>query len=494
MKRFSIATLGCKVNSFESELIAEKLAQQSYQRVSHTEPADLCVINTCTVTAEADRQARQLVRRVVRNNPRAKVVVTGCYAQMQAQACASIAGVSLVVGNQNKLDIAQWLAQVQSASLPPTSLPNPSLPTTKVRAKQAEESPARRVQLAPAGQPTQDAANPPTPTLLSGFDGRTRAFVQIQQGCDQGCTFCIIHQARGANRSFSGLMIKRQVERLVRNGYRELVLCGVDIGSYGSDFAARTDHAELATAHVANWPNSLTDLLRQLLAVKGDFRIRLSSIDPAHITARLIAMLAAEPKLCPQLHLSLQSANTLILKRMKRRASRELVYRRVAELRAANPDLVLGADLLVGFPTETEAQFQQTLDAVHELEIAYPHVFAYSPRAGTPAAKIPAQVAPAERKRRAKLVRARGKQVWRQVAARQIGAHCRVLIEGHANLPTGVVRARAANYFPVLVDAPPSPSPHPRAQRKNQSCQPGDWAEVEIVALQGDDLIARRLD
>lgn len=435
-KRFSIATLGCKVNSFESELIAQKLTAQGYRRVADNDPADLCLINTCTVTAEADRQARQLVRRAIRNNPDAWVVVTGCYAQITPNACATIPGVDLVVGNHGKLDIPELLDQLYAGELPPVMV----------------------------GDVDREISLPQQ--LISGFAGRARAFVQIQQGCDQGCTFCIIHKARGPNRSFPAALIRRQVERLVMNGYRELVLCGVDIGSYGSDFA--------------EFDGGLTTLLRRLTAIQGDFRLRLSSIDPAHITDSLIDLMANEPALCPQLHLSLQSANTLILKRMKRRATREVVYERIGKLRRAVPHLVLSADIMVGFPTETDAHFRHTLAAVEDLEIAYPHVFAYSSRPGTPAARIPDQVPPAERKRRAALVRERGRSVWRTVAARHIGAHTRVLIEGSGNLPDGLVRGRAADYFPVIL---------PR-----RHAQPGDWAEVEINAVEGDALTARRLD
>ena len=442
-KRFSIATLGCKVNQFESELIAQKLTAQHYQRVAHNAPADLCLINTCTVTAEADRQARQLVRRAIRNNPDAWVVVTGCYAQIDADACAAIPGVDLVVGNGAKLDIPELLEQMYDGALPPVMV----------------------------GDLDREISLPQQ--LISGFDGRVRAFVQIQQGCDQGCTFCIIHKARGPNRSFPAGLIRRQVERLAINGYRELVICGVDIGSYGSDFSTCGD----------TLGEGLSQLLRQLVTIEsvmeGNIRLRLSSIDPAHITDSLIELMATEPMICPQLHLSLQSANTLILKRMKRRATRQMVYERIEQLRRAVPHLVLSADLLVGFPTESEVHFRDTLDAVDDLEIAYPHVFAYSSRRGTPAARIPDQVPVNVRKRRAALVRERGRCVWRRVAERQIGTRTRVLIEGGENLPAsappGWVRGRAANYFPVLFDP-----------RQGQS---GNWAEVEINALEEDALL-----
>ncbi len=509
-RRFEIATLGCKVNAFESELIAQKLLQQGYRRresaadsqvdspadfQSEFQPdaalhaiapaADVCVINTCTVTAEADRQARQLVRRMARNNPHAVVVVTGCYAQMDAAACAAIPGVDVVVGNSQKLDIPALLeshAKPAGMPIPPippippiSPIPSPNPPNSSPNLRNPPISPPN---------PPSNPSNPPSLTsppgpaapmvlvddvaanmrlpgqLISGFADRARAFLQIQQGCDQGCTFCVIHKARGPNRSLKSGIILRQARQFIDNGHGELVICGVDIGSYGADLGGENSAAET---------ENLSALLRRLSALPGDFRIRLSSLDPAHITDPLIALLAESPRFCPHLHLSLQSASTLILKRMKRRASREMVYERIGKLRQALPNLVLSADLLVGFPTESMAHFQHTLDAVDELEIAYPHVFAYSPRAGTPAAKIPAQVALGERKRRAAAARRLGAQVWRRVAARLIGARLRVLVEKRDNLPPGVAFGRCANYFPVHFSG---------AARS-----PGQWAEVRINAV-----------
>ncbi len=436
MKRFSISTLGCKVNSFESELIAKQLVQQNFQRVEPYTQADVCVINTCTVTAEADRQARQLIRRIIRTNPTARVVVTGCYAQSDARACESIPGVDWVVGNDRKLDIPALLATAHTHELP-------KVISGKIASSQ-----------------------PPT-TLIDGFAGRARAYLQIQQGCDQGCTFCIIHKVRGPNRSFSAGGLQRQAKQFVNNGYREIVLCGVDIGSYGADFGI-TDETT----------TTLSKLVRQLCTVDGDFRIRLSSIDPMHITDELIELIANQPKICPQLHLSMQSGNTIILKRMKRRATREILYECVRKLRQAVPELVLSADIMVGFPTETEEHFAETLQAVDELEIAYPHVFPYSPRSNTPAAKIPMQVAVHDRKYRAKLVREAGKQIWHKVAQRRVGTRVKVLVEESHKLPDGWLRARAADYFPVHFDA----------RHSNRPIEPGDWAKVEITAVETDAL------
>ncbi len=450
-RRVAFPTLGCKVNVFESELLAEKIIAQRYRRVSPTEPADLYVINTCTVTAEADRQARQLVRRAVRQNPAARVVVTGCYAQMSPQTCADIPGVDLVVGNSQKLDIPILLDALYRGELPPVLLKDID----------------KEISL-----PSQ---------LLQGFEGHSRAFVQIQQGCNQGCTFCIIHTARGPNRSFSPTMIKRQCQRLIMNGYGEIVLCGVDIGSYGSDFE--------------NGEMGLTALLCSLLEtdadMDGNYRLRLSSIDPAHITDEFIDLLSRHPKICPQLHLSLQSANTLILKRMKRRATKALIYERVASLRTALPDLVLSADILVGFPTESEAHFSDTLNAIDELEIAYPHVFRYSPREGTPAARIPTQVPMSIRKHRAKAIRDAGESVWNRVAKRQIGQHKTVLVESANKSANKVMLGRAANYFTVEFCEPVQSAGTDENGRENQGCR---WVDVAITGVGDKVLLGRKLE
>ena len=469
MQSVAFPTLGCKVNVFETELIAEKIVGDRYRRVHAGERADLYVINTCTVTAEADRQARQLVRRAVRQNPDAKVVVTGCYAQMDAQTCAEIPGVDLVVGNSQKLDIPELLDDLYQGNLPPILLKDID----------------REISL-----PNQ---------LLQGFEGHSRAFVQIQQGCDQGCTFCIIHTARGRNRSFSPDMIKRQCQRLIMNGYGEIVICGVDIGSYGADFKDN----EIGQVN-------LSALLRSLLEIKGeidgDYRLRLSSIDPAHITDEFIDLLSRHSSICPQLHLSLQSANSLILKRMKRRATRALIYERIGALRAALPDLVLSADILVGFPTESEAHFADTLRAIHEFEIAYPHVFRYSPRPATPAARIPSQVPALARKQRAKAAREAGKEVWMKVAKGQIGQHKTVLVESANDKATsdpGWSVGRAANYFPVKFQETDAVKPNAHEYRrhenrsrenqrqKDQKCR---WVDLEITGVGSDTLLGRRLD
>lgn len=406
--RVAVSTLGCKVNLYESNLIAQRLKTQNWRQVSARQHAEMHIINTCTVTQEADRQARQEVRRVIRKNPDAFVIVTGCYAQMDPVACAAIPGVDLVVGNDRKLDIHKLLPLYQTGKLP-------------------------RVVV---GDLDQHVSLPDG--LLTGIDGQTRAFIQVQQGCNQGCTFCIIHRARGPSRSIDMPVIRRQAERLVMNGYRELVICGVDLGSYGQDL----DHSDY----------DLVDLIDELHQNHEGIRLRLSSIDPAHISDRLINRFK-DRVVCPHLHLSLQSASTLILKRMKRRYDKSLVYERIERLRSAVSDLVISADVMTGFPTETDEHFNETLKAIGDLEIAYPHVFPYSARSGTPASRIPRQIEVQTRKARAEQIRQAGINVLSSVLARNSGHRHRVLTEASVDKKTGMRRARSENYLPIWVPA-----------------------------------------
>lgn len=413
-KTVGITTLGCKVNTYESELIGEALKTDNWVQVANTEIADLYLINTCTVTREADRQARQEVRKSIKRNPNALVVVTGCYAQMDPQACAAIPGVDLVLGNDQKLDVHNLLPRLERGELPKVMV----------------------------GDLDQHVSLPSS--LLSGYEAHTRAFVQIQQGCDQGCTFCIIHVARGPSRSLAPSLIKRQVQRLVLNGYPEIVICGVDLGSYGDDFTDSVQRFDLV------------DLLQELLELECDpsnpFRMRLSSIDPHHISDRLIELMASEARICPHVHLSLQSGNTLILKRMKRRYDADHVLERITRLREKLPQLVMSADVMVGFPTETEQQYVDTEQMVKQLNIAFPHVFSYSERDGTPAARIPVikQVLIAERKSRNKRLREVGQQLQATLLKSKLGQSAWVLAERAAKRE-GYTLCRAEDYLAVLV-------------------------------------------
>jgi threonylcarbamoyladenosine tRNA methylthiotransferase MtaB len=440
LRRAAITTLGCKVNVYESALIAQKLQQDHWTVVSSKDMADLYVINSCTVTAEAGRQTRQEIRRAVNRNPNALVVVTGCYAEIEASTCAKIPGVDLVVGNKDKLSIAEHVRTFPG----------------KGREAPVEVRPDRQTGLA------QD--------LLSGFADRTRAFIQIQQGCDQSCTYCIIHRARGPSRSFLAERIERQAQLLLTQGYREIVICGVDLGSWGRDMESRS---------LAFDSPDLVSLLQRISDLPGDYRIRLSSIDPIHLEDNLLDLISSSDRFCPHLHISMQSANTLILKRMKRRYDAEFLYERIQEAHMRIPGLVLSADILVGFPTESHAQFEDTLRAVDDLNISHPHVFCYSARPGTPAARIPSQVPKAIRKQRSAWIRSAGSRVREGILSQQAGYTGRVLIERPVLGAAGRSHGRLANYLPVRFI-----QGHPVL---------GEFLQAQVTGFSGDTLIARAI-
>lgn len=417
----------------------QRLGEYDFQRVEPTDQADFYIINSCTVTAEADRQSRQIARKLKRQNENAMVIMTGCYAQNNAETVADIDAIDWVVGNAAKLDIPRLILEQEGKAELRSAITRPQF----------------------------DELLTVPEDLLGGYESQSRAFIQIQQGCDQGCTFCIIHVARGPSVSFPIEIVLAQYRKIVEQGYKEVVVCGVDIGSYGD---------ELGAGH------TLVGLLREMLVLDLDCRIRISSIDPWHLSDEIISLMGHSKQLCPQVHLSMQSANSLILKRMKRRANRELIFDRVARLREALPDLVLSADVLVGFPTESEVHFADTLDAIETLQIAYPHVFPYSNREGAPAARIPKQVESDEKKRRARLVRELGKQVWRKQALSRVSSVQRTIVESGVEQSTVV--ARCDDYFPVRL----------RDQAQSRLLpEKGQWCEVKITGVEGQSLLGESL-
>ena len=432
--RVALTTLGCKVNAYESAIIAERLGADHWTRVGERECADLYVINSCTVTAEADRQTRQAVRRALRLNPAARVVVTGCYAQNDPQACADIPGVSLVVGNGQKLSIPGLICD----------LPVPSERPAPVRMEQSVNVPIQ---------------------LLNGYHDRSRALVQVQQGCGQACTFCVIHRARGASRSLAVDAVVRQVRRFIAQGYREIVVCGIDLGSYGQERGGPAVSLAALLAYIANLP--------------GDFRIRLSSLDPVHLDDQLLEVLASSPRFCPYLHLSIQCGSTLILKRMGRRYDAALVRERVVQARGRIPGLILGGDIMVGFPTESAEDFAQTLRLIDELDIIYPHVFTYSARPGTPAARISRQVPKNVRRERAAILRQTGQQLRTRALESQLWQEAEILVEQVNPGGSAAYHGRLANYMPVWLSTPPAGA--------------GCFQAAQIVGRQGDTLVARAL-
>ncbi len=412
-----IITFGCRLNAAESETM-RRLAEDAGCR-------DAVIVNTCAVTNEAVRAARQRIRRLKRDRPDARIIVTGCAAQTEPGAFAAMPQVAAVLGNQEKLDAAQWRLVAQSAD-------------EIIRVNDIMS--ARET----AGH------------MIDGYGDRARAFLQIQNGCDHRCTNCLIPYGRGNSRSAPAAQVTEQARRLVDAGHRELVLTGVDITSYGGDLEGAP---------------RLGRLVAQLLdAVPDLFRLRLSSIDGAEIDDELFERITGDDRVAPHLHLSLQAGDNLILKRMKRRHSREQAIELAAAVRARRPDVAFGADIIAGFPTETEEMFQKSLDIVDEAGLSYLHVFPFSPRQGTPAARMP-QLPREEVKARAARLREKGEAALHRFLDSLVGRVETAIQESGA-------RARLGNFAPV------------RMETANAAV--GEVVRVEITGRDGDSLTGVR--
>ncbi|MCX7341046.1 MAG: tRNA (N(6)-L-threonylcarbamoyladenosine(37)-C(2))-methylthiotransferase MtaB [Hyphomicrobiales bacterium] len=380
-----VVSFGCRLNVYESEAIKRQAEAAGHR--------DLIVINTCAVTAEATRQARQSIRRLGRENPGARIVVTGCAAQIEPGRFASLPEVALVLGNHEKMQPRSWQALAASNSF----------------SAGFGLSEFAKVQVADIMTVRDTALH-----MLDAFEHHTRAFVQVQNGCDHRCTFCIIPFGRGNSRSVPMGAVVEQVRQLVAHGAKEVVLTGVDMTGYGKDLPGAPTLGLLVQAilrHVPDLP-----------------RLRLSSIDAVEVDDALRDAIAGDARLMPHLHLSLQSGDDLILKRMKRRHTRADAIRFSSEMQQARPDMVFGADLIAGFPTEDEAAFQRSADLIAECGLTHLHVFPFSPREGTPAARmpqLPAQVI-VERARRLRLA---GDAAYRAHLTKQVGRTLCVLTE-----------------------------------------------------------------
>ena len=372
MSETEFITFGCRLNTYETEVMRGHAAKIGLK--------DAIVFNTCAVTAEATRQARQAIRKAHKEKPDAKIIVTGCAAQTTPEMFAAMPEVSMVLGNEEKLQSQNWL------------------PGANDRVRVNEIMSPRKNHL----------------HMIDGLTERTRAFVQVQNGCDHRCTFCIIPFGRGNSRSVEIPEAVEQVRRLVANGYAEVVLSGVDITSWGADLAGAPKLGALVSR-----------ILSQVPDLK---RLRLSSIDSIETDPELMDVMAGEQRLMPHVHLSLQSGDNMILKRMKRRHAREDSIAFCRELRSRRPDMVFGADIIAGFPTETDEMFENSLRIIDECELTYLHVFPFSPRPETPAARMP-QVDKAVIKERAQRLRAKGEAGLAAFLRSSVGATQRVLIE-----------------------------------------------------------------
>ena len=411
-----VQTFGCRLNIWESEVLRDQAGAAGL--------SDAIIFNTCAVTAEAEKQARQAIRKARRDHPDAKIIVTGCAAQIAPETWTRMPEVTQVIGNHDKLKPESW--EKLATSNAPLLLVSDIMEVRETASH-----------------------------LVDSFHEHTRAFLQIQQGCDHRCTFCVIPYGRGNNRSAPASRLVDAAKNLVANGCKELVLTGVDITSWGRDLPERL---------------RLGDLVRQLLAEVSDLpRLRLSSIDPAEPDAELMAVLSDDPRLLPHLHLSAQHGDDIILKRMKRRHLARDIVRFCDEARRRRPDVVFGADVISGFPTESDKAHQASLDMIEAAGITHLHVFPYSPRTGTPAAAM-SQLSPEIIKSRARVLRQFGEKRLREFLDASVGNTDQLLVE------TGN-RGHGRNFTKIRLDGVVHPS--------------GQLIDVDIVRREGDRLVGR---
>ncbi len=406
--KFSINTLGCKVNQFESDAIARELSRSNLVQVGRCDNADLCIINTCTVTGKAAMQSRQAIRQAVRANPKAEIVVTGCYAQTSPQELLEIPGVSRVINQAEKAMIPDLILKGRCRDR-----------LDGVRVKTDYRS----------------SQHPPV-----GFGRRSRPFLKIQDGCSAFCTYCIVPYARGPSRSADADDVLEGIRRLNSAGYHEVVLTGIHLGNYGLDLTP---------------PCDLLTLLKRVRDSGLIDRVRLSSIEPRELTPRLIAFVAAAAsgpgRICPHFHIPLQSGSNRILRQMGRPYDRQYfreLLRSIAEQISA---AAIGVDVLVGFPGETEAEFEHTWALIEELPVSYLHVFPFSARKGTPAYGFPNQVSRREIQQRAGRLRQLGRQKKAAYYKKFIGETVEIVVEKNSNADSEYIKGTSSNYIPILV-------------------------------------------
>ena len=417
-KKNSLINLGCRLNIYEGEIIKDHLNNNNIKNVT--------VINSCAVTAEAEKKVAYEIRKAKKNNPKNKIIVTGCAAQINPKKYDTIKEVDLVLGNKEKLISNVWnnLNFEKSIQVEDILLEKKTVPTS-----------------------------------IEKFDGKSRAYIEIQQGCDHRCTFCIIPYGRGNNRSVPAGEIVERIKKIVNNGYKEVVLTGVDITDYGKDLPGKP---------------TFSNLIKRIIKFVPDLeQLRLSSIDCAEIDEEFWDLLS-EKKLMPHFHISLQAGNNLILKRMKRRHSREMAISFCNKVLAIRKDATFGADLITGFPTETHKMFKDTLNLVDECHLTHLHVFPYSSRDNTPASRMP-QVEKSVIKDRAKILRQKGIEKLKKYLNKKVGEKDLILIEKNQNEKS---IGKDQNFFNVILD---------------EKIREGDIVPCVYVGVNNDVLMARRI-
>jgi threonylcarbamoyladenosine tRNA methylthiotransferase MtaB len=407
MKRFHIMTLGCKVNQYESAAIREEMDRLGWKPVFKDAPADLCIINTCTVTQRASMQSRQAIRRSIKTNPHAVIIVTGCYAQIAPEEIAAIGGVHYITGHSKKPQIAKIADYIKHRGLPQVD-----------------------VQPLNASSSFQDMP-------VTRFAGKSRPFLKIQDGCDAFCAYCVVPYARGRSRSLPPEILLERIKAISEKGYREVVLTGIHLGHYGLDLTP---------------PTSLLQILRSIESSPVNIRIRLSSIEPMELSNGLIDFMTNSMRLCHHLHIPLQSGDDTVLKRMNRMYS-SLSYKDLIEtLTTRIPDIGIGVDVLVGFPGESDGCFDKTLALLRDLPVSYLHIFPFSRRPGTPAYDFDDQIPPAIIKQRCQTLKKLDEEKRKSFYSRFLGQKVSVLIEKTPDRMTSRLKGRTSNYIPVLLE------------------------------------------
>lgn len=419
-KTFQIVTLGCRTNQYESQAYKDQLEAMGYTPAAEGQSADVCIVNTCTVTESADSSSRHEIRQLAKKNPNSRIVVTGCFAERQPDAVGQIEGVTHVVPNKDKENL---LAMV----FPDTDLPEFS---------------------------------------IKNFESHTRAFVKVQDGCNSFCTYCIIPYVRGRSRSRTIAEVVQEVESLVSNGYKEIVLTGINIGDFDGNKPEGTP------------PDTLADLVRAVDSVPGVERLRVSSIDPDEVDDNLLDAIINGKNTCHSMHIVLQSGSNVVLKRMNRKYTRQIFLETVDKLRAASPRFTFTTDIIVGFPGETEADFNDTLEVMHEVKFAKVHMFPYSERPRTRAAlmpnKVPAQVI---KERKQQILRA-SEQVAHELREQYVGQYMTILTESTEDKRPGEICGHTDNFLMTWL---------PQDELK-----PNEIVHVEIIANTPEGLLGRR--
>ena len=431
--KIAITTLGCKINQYDSAVIQSRLEEARHSFVPFEDKADFYIVNACTVTDRADWEARQLIRRAKRRSPAARVLVTGCYAQVKPQEVAEVPGVDFVVGLNRVQDLLRFVDQTET-------------PPDAERVAVGEVRKERGVSVLGA----------------RAFPGHTRAFLKIQEGCNYSCTYCIIPTARGRSRSVPPEDIMREIHALAERGFVEIVLTGIHLGGYGHDLDPKID---------------LTALLEVILEKSPIRRLRLSSLDPREVSERLLRLMPQSERLCPHLHVCAQAGDDRILKQMRRNYDAAYYRAIVTQARELLPDAALGSDIIVGFPGESDESFERQMEFFDSLPLTYFHVFPYSIRSTTVAASLPDQVPNGVKKERAKKLRELGARKKKEFYRRFLGRRVSVLVEGDSNV-VGGLRGYSRNYLSVAVRG---------ATHVNEE------VEVAIEALENGSLIGQAI-